>query len=63
MKLMINNDSYGQSILTYLQACNNNHPRRVSNYRQFLKEINIEDFKFTNGFKCSAVHKFENLNK
>ena len=47
------------SILAYLHPCNNNHPNRVSSYRQYLNELNIEGFDFTNGFKCSDVHKFE----
>ena len=50
------------SVLAYLHPCNNNHPNRVSNYRQISKELNIEDFDFTNGFKCSYVQKFEKLN-
>ena len=25
-------------------------------------KLNIEGFDFTNGFKCSDVHKFEKLN-
>ena len=50
------------SILAYLHPCNNNHPNRVSNYRQFFDELNINGFDFTNGFKCSDVHKFNELN-
>ena len=50
------------SILAYLHLCNNNHPNRVSSYKQFFNEINITGFDFTNGFKCSDVHKFERLN-
>ena len=46
------------SILALLHPCNNNHPNRVSNYKQYFVEINIEGFEFTNGFKCSDVHKF-----
>ena len=45
-----------------LHPCNNNHPNRVSNYRQYFNEFNIQDFDFTNGFKCSDVHKFNELN-
>ena len=50
------------SILNYLHPCNNNHPNRVSNYRQYFNELNIQGFDFTNGFKCSDVHKFNELN-
>ena len=58
-----NNDKYCflWSILAYLHLCNNNHPNRVSNYKQFFNEFNIQDFDFTNGFKCSDVHKFNEL--
>ena len=59
-----NNDKYCSlwSILAYLYPCNINHPNRVSNYRQYFNELNIEGFDFTNGFKCSDVHKFEKIN-
>ena len=59
-----NNDKYCflWSILAYLHPCNNNHPNRVSNYRQYFHELIIQDFDFTNGFKCSDVHKFNELN-
>ena len=59
-----NNDKYCflWSILAYLHPCNNNHPNRVSNYRQYFDELNIQDFDFTNGFKCSDVHRFNELN-
>ena len=40
----------------------NGHSTRVSKYRQCFKELNIEGFDFTNGFKCSDVQKFEKLN-
>ena len=58
-----NNDKYCflWSILAYLHPCNNNQPNRVSNYRQYFNELNIQDFDFTNGFKCSDVHKFNKL--
>ena len=60
-----NNDKYCflWSILASLYPCNNNHPNRVSNYRQHFNELNIQEFDFTNGFKCSDVHKFNELNK
>ena len=59
-----NNDKYCflWSILAWLHPCNNNHPNRVSNYRQYFNELNIQDFDFTNGFKCRDVHKFNELN-
>ena len=34
----------------------------MSSYRQTFLELNIEGFHFSNGFKCSDVHKFEILN-
>ena len=59
-----NNDNYCflWSILAYLHPCNNIHPNRVSNYRQNFDELNIQGFDFTNGFKCSDVHKSNELN-
>ena len=47
-----NNDKYCVlwSKLASLHPCNNNHPNRVSNYRQHFNELNIQDFDFTNGF-------------
>ena len=45
-----------------MHPCTNNHPNRVSNYRQYFNELNIQDFDFTNGFKCSDVHRFNELN-
>ena len=50
------------SILTSLHPCNNNHPNRVSIYRQSFNELNIQGFDFLNGFKCCDVHKFNELN-
>ena len=50
------------SILAYLHPCNNHHPNRVSNYRQYFNELNIQGFDFTNGFKCSDVYKFNEVN-
>ena len=59
-----NNDKYCflWSILADLYPCESDHPNRVSNYKIFFKELNIEGFDFSNGFKCSDVHKLENLN-
>ena len=50
------------SILACLQPCNNNLPNRVSNYKQYFNELNKQGFDFTNGFKCSNVHRFDELN-
>ena len=59
-----NNDKYCflWSILAYLHPCNNNHPNRVSNYRQYFNDLNIQCFDFGKGFRCSDVHKFNELN-
>ena len=60
-----NNDKYCfiWSILARLHPCENDHPNRVSNYIQYFNELNFQNFDFTNGFKCSDVHKFNELNK
>ena len=50
------------SIFAHLHPCNNNNLNRVSMYRQYFNELNIEGFHFTNGFKCSAVHRFNEVN-
>ena len=59
-----NNDKYCflWSVLAYLHPCTNNHPNRVSNYRQYFNELNIQGFDFSKGFKCSDVHIFNELN-
>ena len=59
-----NNDKYCfiWSILASLYPCNNNHPNRVTNFRQYFNKLNIQGFGFTNGFKCSDVHKFNEIN-
>ena len=59
-----NNDKYcfSWSILASLHPCENHHPNRVSNYIQYFKELNFQNFDFTNGFKCSDVHRFNELN-
>ena len=59
-----NNDKYCflWSILACLHPCNNNHPNRVSNYKQYFNELNIQGFDFSKGFRCSDVHKFIELN-
>ena len=50
------------SILASLYPCNNIQPNRVSNYRQYFNEVNIQRFDFTNGFRCTVVHKINNIN-
>ena len=59
-----NNDEYCflWSILAYLHPCEIDHLNRVSNYKQYFDELNIESLDITNGFKCSDVEKFEKLN-
>ena len=59
-----NNDKYCflWSILAWLHPCNNNHPNRVSNYRPYFNELNINGFDFSKGFRCNDVHKFIELN-
>ena len=58
-----NNDKYCflWSISAYIHPCNNNHPNRVSTYKQYFTGLNIQGFDFTNGFKWSDVHKFNEL--
>ena len=50
------------SLLASLHNCENDHPNRVSNYVQYFNESNFQNFDFTNGFKCSDVHKFNEIN-
>ena len=59
-----NNDKYCfiWSILASLHPCGNDLPNRVSNYKQYFNELNNNGFVFTNGFKCSDMHRFEKLN-
>ena len=47
---MINIYCFLWSILASLYPCINNHPNRVSNYKQFFKDLNIQDFDFSRGF-------------
>ena len=64
--LIIGNDDkfcFIWSILAKIYPCTNNHPNRLSNYRQYFNGLNIQGFNFTNWFKCSDVHRFEKLNK
>ena len=37
-------------------------PNKVSNYKQYFNELNINGFDFSYGFKCSDVHRFNELN-
>ena len=59
-----NNDKYCflWSILAFLHPCNNNHLDRVSNYRQYFIELNVQSFDFSKGFRCIDVHKYNELN-
>ena len=50
------------SILASLHPCENTHPSRVNNYLQYFNELNFQSFDFTNGFKCSDVHRFNEIN-
>ena len=49
------------SKLAKFHPCENDHPNRVSKYRQHFIELNIEGFGFMNGYKCSEVQTFEKL--
>ena len=59
-----NNDKYCfiWSILASLHPCESTHPSRVNNYLQYFNELNFQSFDFTKGFKCSDVHRFNELN-
>ena len=48
------------SILASLHLCETNF-KRVSNYRHFSIELNIDRFDFTYGLKCRVVHRTEGL--
>ena len=50
------------SILASLHPCENDHPNRVSNYIKYFNELNFQNFDITNGFKCSDVHRFNEIN-
>ena len=50
------------SILAKLHPCEYSHFDRVSNYRDYFSELNIEGFDFSIGFKCSDMCRFEKLN-
>ena len=59
-----NNDKYCfiWSILASLHPCENDHPIRVSTNVQYFNELKFQNFDFTNGFECSDVHRFNELN-
>ena len=50
------------SVLASRHPGSKDKSNRVSNYRQYFGEINIEGFDFTNSFRCSEYQKFEKLN-
>ena len=50
------------STLAGLHPCKTINPYRVSKYRQYSDELNLQRFDFTNGFNCSDVFVFENSN-
>ena len=50
------------STLAYLHPCNSNHPNRRSIYKQYVIELSINGFDFTNGYKCSDARKFNESN-
>ena len=59
-----NDDNYCslRSILAILHPSINSHPNRLSNYRQYFNELNIDGFDFSNGFRFSDAQNFEKLN-
>ena len=59
-----NNDKYCfiWSILASPHPFENDHPNRVNNYIHYFNELNFQNYDFTNGFKCSDVHRFNELN-
>ena len=50
------------SILASLHPCENSNPSRVNNYLQYFNELDFQNFDFTNGFKYSDVHRFNEIN-
>ena len=50
------------SLLASLHRCKDNRPNRVSNYKQYFNDLNIQCFGFNCGLKCDAVHRFNELN-
>ena len=58
---MINIVLFDQFQLVFIPGKKSNL-KRVSNYKHYFGELNIEGSDFCKGFKCSDVHKLENLN-
>ena len=52
---------FSWSILAGVHPCINCPSYRVSNYRQYFNEKNFQGFDFSNGFRCTDIHKFEKL--
>ena len=59
-----NDDNYCLlwSIVANFLPCENSHPNRVSNYREYVNELNIDGLEFSNGYKTSDVERFEKMN-
>ena len=57
----IDNYCFIWSILANLHPCSNFHRNRVSSYKHYFNELSINGFDFSYGFKCSDVHKFNEL--
>ena len=57
-----NDDNYCflWTILAHLHPFENSHPNRVSNYREYFKDLKIDGLDFL--FKTSDVSKFEKMN-
>ena len=53
---------FNWSILATLHPCENSHPNRVSIYRQYFNDLEIQGFDFSYRIKCSDVYLFEKLN-
>ena len=51
------------SILASLHPCGNSHPNRVSNYREWFDELNIDVCDFSNEVRCKDVPKNNELKK
>ena len=50
------------SSLANFLPCENSHPNRVSNYREYVNELNIDVLEFSNEYKTSDVERFEKMN-
>ena len=57
------NNCFICSKLANLHPCSNNDPNRVSSYKQYFNVLSINGFDFSCGFKCSDVHRFNEVNK